>query len=805
MENLLIRSCRVGAIFLLFLLLITAQPALAQGASESGYEDTPVSVLEIPNIIEKGYQGIGYMILSTLFGESVLQHMMGTSDLPDIDADIQIDGVDNGVSLSMMAFSAKLAFAVFPLFIFSLTSTGFLNVLQNGEFLGEEAQGQFLMVRWVTGISAAFPLPDLYGMALIQKLIIVLALLSNGLGNTAADDLVRGAYLGPLGADVVAGGIMPLPPNPDMTGPAEMAYANMLSRKSCAYHARSLGLSVGEVNTVCQGAVSAGSDPVPLTGVGGDAPAVCGESVGISDFAVKLCQVTRNTLMNLEFEVEAALALPKEAERVQALKAAQEKYWAELRKQRENFDQQISGITGGSDMDPMKHMQDMISLTGWPGLGLTYMRVATQVEGMKATITTNGETLDYSLLPEVSRVGKELRYKLSGTHAEMEAARILTAYEGNYGAVIEKEPKGWFSEVAWDVWESTKYWTTWAAGGALDLAASGASSVASTQGSMVTEYLNSGSGLETVYDFSSQVLGAVLGVALFHDVGSTVIDKLPVGKAVDKLSGFLGDAKGDGSNVLSRVTAGSGKTVGQIQSQAAANSGSFVGNFIEQLKSKFGLASGNSSGLGYKAGDSIIGYALTTLFVLILVFLFLVCGINVMLIPKLPALFIAIMAIDWAITLLIICFGAPLWMVLNLSVQQNGKGLLTQQVLRGLQSLLWVVLYPTLIVFSVAISIIVINLAIPLVAGFIGASTQDGMMADLISIFALPVFLMFTMTLICFLATSLIVRIPEQFAAFLGIQPMRGQMIDHAMSFIGGNSHMTTLQEHTSVNIMKGR
>ncbi len=795
-KNQLIRK-RIVKTFILFLVLII--PFAHANNQSSGYEDTPVSVLEIPNIIEKGYQGIGYMILSTLFGESVIQHMMGTSDLPDIDADIQIDGVDNGVSLSMMAFSAKLAFAVFPLFIFSLTSTGFLNVLQNGEFLGEEAQSQFLLVRWVTGISAAFPMPDLYGMALIQKLIIVLALLSNGLGNTAADDLVRGAYLGPLGADVVAGGIMPLPPNPDMTGPAEMAYANMLSRKSCAYHARSLGLSVDEVRTICQGAVSAGSDPVPLTGVGGDAPVVCEKSANISDFAVKLCQVTRTTLMNLESEVEAAFALPKESERVQALKVAQEKYWSELRNQRENFDKQLSGITGGSDMDPMKHMQDLIGLTGWPGLGLTYMRVATQVEGMKASITTNGDTFDYSLLPEVSRVGKELRYKLSGTHAEIEAARILTAYEGNYGSLIEKEEKGWFSQMTMDIWRSTKYWASWAGGGSLDFVAGGVDTVANAKASLISEYLNSGSGIETVYDFSSTVLAGLTGVIVAHDVGKLFFDNSPAGK----LAGFLGDAKGSAGDVLARTTSGSGKTVSEIKSQAAANSGSFASDFVERLKGKFGIQSGDSQ-IGYKPGGSLIGYAVSTFLLVVIFFLICICLLNVAVIPKLPALFVAIMAVDWAITLLIITFGAPLWMVLNLSVQQSGKALLTQQVLRGLQSLLWVVLFPTLIVFSVAISIIVINLAIPLVASFIGASTQDGMMADLVSIFATPVLLMFTMTLICFLATSLIVRLPEQFAGFLGIQPMRGQMIDQAMSFMGGNTHMTTLQENTSIRVMKG-
>lgn len=504
--------------FLLLLSLMT-QPAFADGSGASGYEDTPLSILDIDIVLEKGHTGIGYLILSSLFGESVIQHMVATSDLPATDSGIEIEGVDNGVTLSMMAFSAKLAFAIFPIFIFTLTATGFLNTLQNGEFFGEESQSNFLMMRWGSGIMAAFPMPELYGMAIIQKLILVLAIFSNGLGNAAAEDLVRGAYLGPLGADVVAGGIMPLPPNTDITGPAEIAMANMLSRKACAYHARSLGMSVDEVRTVCQGAVSAGSSSVPLTGTSGDVVGVCAASDEISDFAVKLCQVTRNTLKNLESEVDAALALEKEADRVAALKAAQEKYWAELRNQRTQFDQQISGITDGSDMDPMKHMQDLVGTTGWPGLGLTYMRIASQVEGMKTTITNNGETLDYSMLPEISRIGKELRYKLSGTHAELEAARILTAYEGNYGSMIDKEPKGWFSDVVGNIWESTQYWSTWAGGGAVDLAASGIGGAANIQGSYITEYLNSGSGIETVYDFSANVLGGLVGVAVAHDVG----------------------------------------------------------------------------------------------------------------------------------------------------------------------------------------------------------------------------------------------------------------------------------------------
>jgi hypothetical protein len=785
-----------------FFVLIMMVPGAWATSQGTGYEEPGLSVLDIDIVLEKGHTGIGYLILSSLFGESVIQHMVATSDLPATDQDIQIEGVDNGVTLSMMAFSAKLAFAIFPIFIFTLTATGFLNTLQNGEFFGEESQSNFLMMRWGSGIMAAFPMPDLYGMAIIQKLILVLAIFSNGLGNAAAEDLVRGAYLGPLGADVVAGGIMPLPPNTDITGPAEMALANVTSRKACAYHARSLGMSVEEVRTVCQGAVSAGSSPVPLTAGAGDSES-CIEASEISDFGKKLCEVTRNTLKNFELEVDAALALETEKERVLALKIAQEKYWAEIRNQRTEFDQQISGITDGSDMDPMKHMHDLISTTGWPGLGLTYMRIASQVEGMKTTITNNGETLDYSMLPEISRVGKDLRYKLSGTHAELEAARILAAYEGNYGSLIEKEPKGWFSEMTMNVWRSTKYWVSWAAGGTVDTVHNGIGSVASAQGSYITEYLNSGSGIETVYDFSSNLLGGLIGFAVVHDVGNALINSTPGGKIVDKFTGFLTNAKGGENDVLARTTGDSGLTVGNIKQGASQNGSSFTGRFLEQVKSKFGLAS-NDANIGFKPGDSIIGYVVSVFFAAILFFLVCICFINVAVIPKLPALFVAIMAIDWAITLLIICFGAPLWMVLNLSVQQNGKALLTPQVLRGLQSLMWVVLFPALIVFSVAISIIVMNLAIPLVAGFIGASTQDGMMADLVSIFATPILLMFTMTLICFLATSLIVRLPEQFAGYLGINPMRGQMIDQALSFMGGNSHMTTLQEQTSIQVLKG-
>ena len=779
-------------LFIAAVFLIIAGPGTALANSE------PDSGFSIEEVYQNGFKGYGFVALSSVFGHTLVTELTGYD--PGLSG-VDISGPENGLAIAIAGFFSTLAFAIFPIFMTLFGATGALNTLQSGEFLGGDDSGQFVGARWMSGISLAFPMPGLYGLAVGQKLILMAAIGANGIGNTAALSVVDGAYMGALGADVVAGGsALVFDVNPDVTSEARMAYANMLSRKSCAYHARSLGLAVQEVSTVCQGAVSAGSDPVPLTGTSGEFVTSAGcqkvqESSGSGSAAFQLCQVTHNTLKELEFQVEDALALPSETERVAALEAAQGVYWQRLRDLRTDFDEKLSLVSGGDETDPMQHVRTLVEQGGWPALGLVYMKISSQVDGMKAAVQQGEEEFDFSQLPSLSRVGKELRYKMAGTLAESEAAEIFQEANGTFGAGIVEEPKGFFGSVIESLMDNAMFAQNYAEQTVINAVVDGASYTASAEGQYLADFFSSGSALEGVYDFSSKLIGAVIGVSVFASLADFLGDFVPAGRfasASDKLTGFLGDARGGTDGVLGRVAHSRGQTVQSVRS-AAGERYSIVDSFSSKLKSAFGA--GGSSGFG--EGEGLISWALTS-FLTVLVFLILTTSfINVAILPKLPALYTTILVLDWVVTTFVIVVGAPLWIILQLTSQQ-GKTLMTNPFQQGVRVVSWVFLFPVFVVAGIAISATIVNAAIPMIAMVVLSTTTDGITADILSIFSMPLLLLFSVTLTIWLCMSLIIYIPNQFAQLIGVNPVQGKMIDQAMGFLGGQSHIAAVNERTS-------
>lgn len=735
---------------LLLLLLIAA--ALASGPAAA--DDT---ALQPDAVLEAGHRGTGYIVLNAIFGTSVLQHMYPPP------GDINVTGSDNGMVPVIAAFFAKIAFFLFIPFASIAAVKGLKNGLEGGQMFSEGA-GSAAAIRWTSGVALAFPMPHLYGMALMQKLIIVLAVASNGLANQASELVTAAAFDAPLGQDAVGGGLYPLPPNPDIDAPAEVAMANLAARESCGYHARTIGLSSSEVQTICQTAVTSSA---------GEAWAGSGKAENCnhidSDYGKKLCETTRYALNDFRSEYASALDLDSESERVEAVKNAQFNYWQKLKEMRMQHDTALRGQAGGDTLDPKEHQLQLIKTVGWPGLGMSYNTLAEQVRAAKTIIENEqGETFSLDAVPDNSRTGEQIRIRIHNSLAEYKASEALNQNQQSWGANFEQEPRGLYEKTIaglGDFFDATAAYVS------LDNISSGvnlgASAVANAEADFLMGFFTKGSALEATYDMAQNMLIAMAGAAFAYDVGNAVVGITPTG--------------------LAAKTAKKTAAVAARSGASAQKPG-----LLDKLTSI-------SAGPG--ASDTITGSAAASIAKMAVMLIGGLCFVIAMLLPKVPALLVAIMVIDWAVTLLIIFIAAPLWIVSQLSTSDND--LIAHQVKQGARQLAWVIIYPTLIVAGVVISIIIVNLAIPLAAGMVLSMTSGGTMNNVFFIISVPFVLIISIALICILSFNLIVKVPDMMASFIGLQPFGNQMITDALGYIGINRHVDSIQSKTNIGNLR--
>ena len=100
--------------------------------------------------------------------------------------------------------------------------------------------------------------------------------------------------------------------------------------------------------------------------------------------------------------------------------------------------------------------------------------------------------------------------------------------------------------------------------------------------------------------------------------------------------------------------------------------------------------------------------------------------------------------------------------------------------------LLYILIYPTLVVIAIVISVAIYNLAVPTVAVFMLTAFGTGMVDSLIGIFAMPFLVIFSATIVAFMAVTAIARVPDMINGMLGIQSP-GQSISQSMNSYMGN------------------
>ena len=754
----------------IMLLLLLIYAALASGPA-AATEDTALSP---DKIMEAGHTGIGYVALNSVFGDSVIQHMYKPP------GGIEVSGTDNGLVIAIGGFFAKIAFLVFAGFAATIATQLTVKGVQEGNFAGDGASMP-IMFRWTSGIALAFPMPHLFGLALVQKVIIILAIASNGLANTAAMEITKAAYVSPIGADIAAGSLIPLPPNPNIDGPAEAAFLNVTARKMCAYHARSVGMSAEETRIVCQGgtsnsAVSGAWAPGTVAGDMGQ----CGKAAEYGSLHKTLCETTRYALVEAETDIEEAMQIDDEKERVLAMKEAQAQYWQKLKQQRKAFDNAL----GGGNIDPLEHVTEIMGTAGWPGLALTYNKISSQIEAMQTTISdASGRTFNVSQLPSVSRVGEDVRNRLHNSLSEYKAAQALNETAGSWGANFEKEPDGAYETILSALAPAADVAAAYASpDNAVSFVNKGAMWLAKEEANWLAGFFTSGSGLEAAYDFAHRIIALGAAGAVASDIVG-FMGYTPTGLVKSGIAKGFASAKGGPDAVKERVGATDKKP-----------------GLFDRIKS---LKSTSDPSAGGEESDSYV-VAGAKKYIEVLIFILIGCALILgVIVPKLPAILIAIVIMDWVLTLLVIFAASPLWILMQLSGDNEDRSLVTHQVKQGARYLAWVLLYPTLIVAGVTISLIIVNVSIPLVATFVLSSTNDGLMANAFFILSAPIVLMLSVTLIVVLSMNLIVKAPDQIAAFLSIQPFGNSMVTDAMGYIGAQRHIDQVQSKASIHNFK--
>jgi conjugal transfer/type IV secretion protein DotA/TraY len=184
--------------------------------------------------------------------------------------------------------------------------------------------------------------------------------------------------------------------------------------------------------------------------------------------------------------------------------------------------------------------------------------------------------------------------------------------------------------------------------------------------------------------------------------------------------------------------------------------------------------------------SSIILSALMAAIGLLAMLLMFTAAFLVVVLPKVPLLIVGLLLAEWTIWCAIIAWGSSIWVAINLSSITNTPHLMTMAFLRGIGVLLYILIYPTLVVVAIVVSVLIYNLAVPTLGMFMMTAFGSGMVDSLIGIFALPFMVIFTITITAFMAVTSIARVPDMINGMLGIQSP-GQSISQAMNSYLGN------------------
>ena len=187
-----------------------------------------------------------------------------------------------------------------------------------------------------------------------------------------------------------------------------------------------------------------------------------------------------------------------------------------------------------AQVDPLSTTRFIIQSAGWPGMGMIYYTVASQIEAMNTTARTVGADTKLSLgdLRATSRIGSTLR---SRTQTDSARAQFASDLVDESSAANIPEIADISASASFTKWLSSVF-GKWGEGiaGTAETVATGANLKVSE---FFSEFFISRSAPEALYNYSSTWIGIVNTVMVSHDI----LDALPVGKALTKGLGFASD------------------------------------------------------------------------------------------------------------------------------------------------------------------------------------------------------------------------------------------------------------------------
>lgn len=723
--------------------------------------------------------GIGAGYLGTLLGTNMFNRVtFNASGLTTGDAPV-LTGSENPTFVGLLRFGTYLGVALTTILMMCHGFVMFFNKMEYGDVLGE-AKDRFIgFTRGVLAFALVLPIAaDGYSAA--QHVVGYVAVASNGIGNKAANTVVLTGF----GSPSSPLNVFSVDHEADRDKAAGVI-SEMVGQHSCKSVLKTLAASPAEVREICN-ALAFEADDFDVLGeadqiVNGTDEDYCwdnhsGMFGGIRPlrrwewatggdaedaFQRQLCMDVRKAQRDAHRAIgdiyDTHGDLSSEAAQRKLIEVTDD-YNEGMKKVIDDINTSAFGETYAAPSQPgqppateattylSSELSGFIGEVGWPGLGLIYTTIGSQMDavtGMQGT-NTSSSSAGFSIdrLQNAGRAAGQATRTVQSDQAMAQAAATSMDPGGQGSSGSNRSLFGGAIDGLTDIIYSG---FEWADEGTQDVMFWLFSPVFEDPGPVAT------------HKIGSAILGTVLVLGVGHDA-ALVLEKLPVVRNV---------------------------------ARPARN---FVNMLNEKLNPWNAKSEDDSEG-----GDSILmkmaGLYVSTLIMLLL----LVATFLVMIIPKLPVFFVSFLALEWAIWCAIVVFASPLWVALNLTAIGNQPGLFTQRALAGLGILLYILLFPPMVVAAVVISVLAYNLIIPVLSSLLLMAFGGGIVETVLGILAMPFIFLLALLVGSFVSVSAISRIPRMITTLLGIQEPGDSVSSQMSSFVASPMQFNNIQSPQSL------
>lgn len=701
--------------------------------------------------------GIGGYFLSTIFGSELIATVVeGQSSA----------GPGNSLMGYIMKFATYIGVAVAIVLGLGHAITMFTSYMEYGDMFGE-AKDRFIgttraaiTLLLISPVAAGGLAPAQYGAMWSTAT-------SNGMGNRLAF-VVAGKGFG----DPVEGGSIFSMQGAASMDPNQVAdsFTEMVGAQSCRSTMGAMGTSETEIRSVCGRAVASGTGISTVTTTDADATAMTDsqiqnacEAMGeiqYQNVCISVRKRQRETQESIEQLYEKYDGDLSSEQALRELEALAERYARDINKSVQDINQTLCGDTSADCSNPVAEGLQTVGDTQTASGGQDYSIdtdvaansvIGQEFQSMILRLGWPGLALIYSKVGE--RIDAVSELQANGTDSEgfsiresiknanQHMTRSVRQVQRDSSAAATAAQAAGSAEaergIMADGWSAI---SNFFSDGMDDLSITANESM---QGLLLWLFdpLFSKPATSATYEVGANVIGTLMAVAAAHDF----LVNLPV--AGDVASGV-----------------------------------------VEKVAGIFSTPDELPTGEG-----SIILYVLMAGLGLLVMFILMMSAFLVFVVPKLPLLIVGILLAEWAVWCAIVTFGATIWVAINLSALTNTPHLATMAFLRGIGVILYILLYPTLIVIAVVVSVIIYNLLVPTVSMLMISSFGMGFVDSVMGIFIMPIVMLFGITVAAFLAITAIARIPDMINGMLGIQSP-GQAVSGMMnSYIGGPQQYNTM------------